>query len=138
MFRPLVSYFVLAAFFTISTLRLTGLTARGLRYRYGEKNSATSFGCGLVFMLAGSTSGSFRLELTEQELGQYSSPSIRHCLRLLVKTTLACAQRKHDTLNTNELGVVLGFGGRPYGYLFPVRGHSGPFTPKALDVTYQH
>ena len=35
--RPPVSYFVLAAFFTISTLRLTGLTARGLRYRYGEK-----------------------------------------------------------------------------------------------------
>ena len=37
MFRPLVSYFMLAAFFTISTLRLTGLAARGLRYRYGEK-----------------------------------------------------------------------------------------------------
>ena len=37
MFRPPVSYFMLAAFFTISTLRLTGLAARGLRYRYGEK-----------------------------------------------------------------------------------------------------
>ena len=37
MFHPPVNYLVLAAFFTISTLRLTGLTARGLRYRYGEK-----------------------------------------------------------------------------------------------------
>ena len=63
MFRPPVSYFMLAAFFTISTLRLTGLAARGLRYRYGEKNSAISFGCGLVFMLASSNSGSSRLEL---------------------------------------------------------------------------
>ena len=53
-----------------------------------------------------------------------------------LKTTLACAQRKHA--KQNELSVVLGFGGRPYGYLFPVRGHSGPFTPKALDATYKH
>ena len=36
-FRPPISYFVLASFFAISTLRLTGLAARGLRYRYGEK-----------------------------------------------------------------------------------------------------
>ena len=38
-YGPPVSYLVLALFFTISTLRLTGLAARGLRYRYGEKIS---------------------------------------------------------------------------------------------------
>ena len=38
-FRPPINYFMLASFFTISTLRLTGLAARGLRYRYGEKIS---------------------------------------------------------------------------------------------------
>ena len=54
-----------------------------------------------------------------------------------LKTTLACVCSV-NTLSTNELGVVLGFGGRPYGYLFPVRGHSVPFTPKALDATYKH
>ena len=37
MYGPPVSDFVLALFFTISTLRLPGLAARGLRYRYGEK-----------------------------------------------------------------------------------------------------
>ncbi len=37
-FRPPISYVVLASFFAISTLRLTGHeVARGLRYRYGEK-----------------------------------------------------------------------------------------------------
>ena len=39
MYGPPVSYVVLASFFTISTLRLPVLTARGLRYRYGEKIS---------------------------------------------------------------------------------------------------
>jgi len=88
MFRPPVSYFVFASFFTISTLRLTGLAARGLRYRYGEKNSAISFGCGLMFMLVSYNSGSSRLELTEAfSFGQYSSPSIRPYFRLLVKKT---------------------------------------------------
>ena len=61
MYGPPISYFRLALYFAIS------------------------FGCGLVFMLASSSSGSSRLELTELKLGQYSSPSIRHCFRLLVE-----------------------------------------------------
>ena len=39
-------------------------------------------------MLASSNSGSFRLELTELELGQYSSPSITTVSACWLKTTL--------------------------------------------------
>ena len=63
-FRPPISYFVLASFFAISTLRLTGLAARGLRYR----------------------SCSSRLEPSLN--GQCSSPSIATASACRLKTIL--------------------------------------------------
>ena len=59
-------------------------------------NHFMRYSCGLVFMLAGSNIGSFRLELTELAARPIFFAFNRHCLRLLVKNYASmCATTKY-------------------------------------------
>ena len=89
-----------------------------------------------MFMLAGSSSGSSRLELTELKLGQYSSPSIATASACCLKTTSVTVLCNTNVLSANKLGVVLGFGQLTVWLL--VYEQTPTIRPEALDVTYKH